>query len=226
MNTAHPTTPTTARHRTRRTAATALALGLLAAGIALPTTAANADPLPTSAEPTGSTMTISHDGSRPAASTAELDTIGTLILRRLELADPVAESKWLSGKPVADPVREQAVVDEAVTLAEQRGVDPVLVTRVIRAQIAASKVVQRGLINHWTHNPWTAPTTAPDLTTIRPQLDAIDTDLVTALGQAQTVAQDHRCAHLVDAERKHLDVGLDSLHRKGIDVAWHTFCAA
>ena len=65
-----------------------------------------------------------------------------------------------------------------------------------------------------------------DLATIRPQLDAIDTDLVTALGQLQTVAQDHRCAHLVDAERKHLDVGLDSLHRKGIDVAWHTFCAA
>jgi chorismate mutase len=221
-------TPSPVRHTVPRGVAIAIAVGLMASGAALPTTpavAAAAHTVPATGS-TGSTMTVTHDTAPARASSTQLDAIGDLVLRRLVLADPVAESKWLSGGPIADPAREQAVVDEAVALARQQGVDPALVSRVVRAQISASKVVQRGLVNHWTHEPWTAPTTAPDLSTIRPQLDAIDTELVAAVGVVQTLPRDPRCAHLVDAERKRLDVGLDSLHRKGIHVAWAGFCAA
>jgi chorismate mutase len=221
-------TPSPVRRTVPRGATIAIAVGLMAAGAVLPTTPAVAATARTvtATGSTGSTMTATDDIAPARASSAQLDAVGDLVLRRLALADPVAESKWLSGKPIADPAREQAVVDEAVALAQQQGVDPALVSRVVRAQISASKVVQRGLVNHWAHDPWTAPTTAPDLSTIRPQLDAIDTELVAAIGSAQTVTRDPRCPHIVDAERKRLAVGLDSLHRKGIHVAWAGFCAA
>lgn len=214
--------------RHRLTAAFAVAAGLLVTGPLLPASPAVAVPIsaPPTTGPTDSTMTATNDTTRVPASSAALDTVGSLVLRRLVLADPVAASKWSSGKPIADPAREQAVVDQAVSLAQQQGVDPELVIRVVRAQITASKVVQRGLVDRWTHDPRSAPTTAPDLSTIRPELDAIDTELVAAIGAVQTEAQDPRCAHVVDAERKRLAVGLDSLHRKGIHVAWSGFCTA
>lgn len=154
-----------------------------------------------------------------------LDPIGTLVAQRLALATPVAQSKWLSGKPITDPAREQAVVDEAVALVVKDGVDTDLVARVVRAQINASKVVQNGLFTEWTHNAQEAPTTAPDLATIRPQLDSIDTALVTAIGDASAVASDSRCSHAVDSERDRTYPGMDSLERKAVKAAWASFCA-
>ncbi|MCJ1713635.1 gamma subclass chorismate mutase AroQ [Curtobacterium sp. VKM Ac-2922] len=222
---------TTTHTRLRRTGTVALGIGLLAAAAVVPTTAATAatTTMSTSATTgtnatTSSTTTTSTTTTGTTSASAQLDTVGSLLTRRLELADPVAQSKWLSGNPIADPVREQAVIDEAVQLAQQQGVDPALVTRVVQAQIDASKLVQRGRFVHWTHDPSSAPTTAPDLSTIRPQLDSIDTDLVAALGAVQAASQDPRCAHLVDAERQRQYPGLDSLQAKGVRVAWSTFC--
>ncbi len=153
-----------------------------------------------------------------------LSGVGDLVVSRLALAEPVAESKWLSGKPIADPAREQAVVDAGVARARAEGVDPDLVTRVLRDQIAASKLVQRGLFTRWTHEPWSAPTTAPDLTAVRTQITQIDDDLVDRLAAVAPIAAAPRCAHAVDAERHRVESGLDSLQRKGLHVAWSSFC--
>ncbi|MDY1003800.1 gamma subclass chorismate mutase AroQ [Curtobacterium sp. CFBP9011] len=227
MNTITPPSPlgTNRRSRTQRAVVVVLAVALVASTGVLAVLAAT----PASAATMTSASTTTFEQQVAAADQTDsthLDAVGSLVLRRLLLADPVAQSKWLSGKPIADPVREQAVVDEAVSLARQQGVDPDLVTRVVRSQIAASKVVQRGLITSWTHHPATAPTTAPDLATIRPQLDAIDTDLVAAIGAAQATAASPQCAHLVVAERKRLSADLDPLHRKGIRDALAGFCTA
>lgn len=173
---------------------------------------------PAIASPTTSdTTTASTDSGR-------LSGVGDLVVSRLALAEPVAESKWLSGKPIADPAREQAVVDAGVARARAEGVDPDLVTRVLRDQIAASKLVQRGLFTRWTHEPWSAPTTAPDLTAVRTQITQIDDDLVDRLAAVAPIAAAPRCAHAVDAERHRVESGLDSLQRKGLHVAWSSFC--
>lgn len=214
--------------RTRRRVMTALAVVALACGVGLPAASASAATTRTPTirhVSTGSPMADTVRTAAPFATAARLDELGGLVSQRLALAEPVAQAKWVSGKPISDPAREQVVVDEAVALATQQGVDTALVTRVIRAQISASKVVQRGLFTTWTHRPETAPTQAPDLTTIRPQLDRIDTDLVAAIGRVQDVAQDPRCGHLVDAARKDLSVGGDALLRKGVRAAWSGFCA-
>ncbi|MFJ4221928.1 gamma subclass chorismate mutase AroQ [Curtobacterium luteum] len=170
------------------------------------------------------------DGSRSTDTAAQatppstLAAVGDLVVRRLALATPVAESKWLSGAPIADPAREQAVVDAGVARARADGVDPVLVERVLRDQIAASKLVQRGLFTRWTHEPDLAPTTAPDLASVRTQITQLDDQLVDGLAAVAGAAGQPRCTHVVVAERHRVDPGLDSLTRKALHVAWSHFC--
>ncbi len=161
-----------------------------------------------------------------AASDARIDAVGALVRERLVLADTVAQAKWIAGTPVSDPTREQVVIDTAVTQARQRGVDEDLVRRMMTAQIAASKVVQRGLLTRWAHDRADAPASAPDLTALRARLDALDSALVDALGDAAPAAEEPRCAHLVDRERDREYPGMDGLHRRGVHAAWQTFCAA
>ncbi|QKS14278.1 gamma subclass chorismate mutase AroQ [Curtobacterium sp. Csp1] len=176
------------------------------------------------ARPAIAAPTTSDTTTTAGTDTGRLSGVGDLVVSRLALAEPVAESKWLSGKPIADPAREQAVVDAGVARARAEGVDPDLVTRVLRDQIAASKLVQRGLFTRWTHEPWSAPTTAPDLTAVRTQITQIDDDLVDRLAAVAPIAAAPRCAHAVDAERHRVESGLDSLQRKGLHVAWSSFC--
>ncbi|MCS5487782.1 gamma subclass chorismate mutase AroQ [Curtobacterium flaccumfaciens pv. beticola] len=179
---------------------------------------------PAIAAPVAADTTTADTSATVGTDTGRLSGVGDLVVSRLALAEPVAESKWLSGKPIADPAREQAVVDAGVARARAEGVDPDLVTRVLRDQIAASKLVQRGLFTRWTHEPWSAPTTAPDLTAVRTQITQIDDDLVDRLAAVAPIAAAPRCAHAVDAERHRVESGLDSLQRKGLHVAWSSFC--
>jgi len=211
---------------------TAVLLGLVAAVVgsgltaAAPAVAATAT-RPTVVDPTGQPATA--DSTRATTSQADADRlrpVGDLVVSRLALAEPVAESKWLSGKPIADPTREQAVIDAGVARARAEGVDPDLVERVLRDQIAASKLVQRGLFTRWTHDPSSAPTTAPDLTAVRTQITQIDDDLVDRLAAVTPVASEPRCAHAVVTERQRVEPGLGSLQRKGLHVAWSSFCRA
>ncbi|PPH25309.1 chorismate mutase [Rathayibacter toxicus] len=164
--------------------------------------------------------------SEPSAGgNAQLAETGALVVQRLALADTVAQSKWLSGKPIDDSEREQAVIDSAVAAAQKQGVDTALVTRFFRAQMDANKVVQHGLFARWMQEPGSAPTTAPDLAAIRPQLDAIGKAMVTALGKVTKVTTAPECHTVVNTERTKSAASLDALHGAGVDAAWATFCA-
>jgi chorismate mutase len=211
-------TPGTAR--LLRAAGAACAIGVIAASVFLLAAPSNAAVGQATHAPSA------YDSFTSESQNNHLSAVSALVSRRLALADPVAASKWLSGRPISDPAREQAVIDAATALARQRGIDPAFVTRVMRAQIEASKVVQKGLFVRWTHNPASAPKTAPDLTSIRQQLNDIDDALVTAIGDAADVADSPRCGHVVDAARSEAYPGFDALHRKAIHVAWADFCNA
>jgi chorismate mutase len=162
---------------------------------------------------------------RDPAEQQAVTAVASAALDRLEIADDVAASKWLSGKAVADPAREQAVVDATIAAAKADGVDPVAAERIIRAQITASKQVQYALIARWHAHPDEAPTTAPDLTTsVRPRLDAVDARLVPAIGAASAALDDQRCGHLVKDARDEVGQGLDDAHRKSFRTALATVC--
>jgi chorismate mutase len=202
----HPTAPQNGSAMPHRAlpAASALAVTLAAVlGAAVPAQACPRDP----------------------AEQRAVTAVASAALDRLEIADDVAASKWLSGKPVADPAREQAVVDATVAAAEADGVDPVAAARIMRAQIEASKQVQEALIARWRAHPDQAPATAPDLaTSVRPRIDAADARLVPAIGAAHDALDDAACGHLVEDARGALGRGLDDAHRKAFRTALATVC--
>ncbi len=102
--------------------------------------------------------------------------------RRLKLAREVAFAKWDNGAAVEDPPREEHVIATAVTEGKTEGLDPAVVSRFFRAQIEANKAVQSSLLSTW-HRGGKAPDhlTKDLTTTIRPQLDEIQKELIEEL---------------------------------------------
>ncbi|MFF0344658.1 gamma subclass chorismate mutase AroQ [Kribbella sp. NPDC004875] len=155
------------------------------------------------------------------------DGLTELMIQRILIGDDVAASKYFSGKPVDDPVREQQILDSVRQSAVQLGIDPESTAQFFQAQIDASKVVQRGLLAYWAAHPDKAPATGPDLNVIREKLDALTTQLL-----AELVRVDHlrrtgpRCAialfvSTTSAEIRH---HLDQLHRQAVRTASATVC--
>jgi chorismate mutase len=70
---------------------------------------------------------------------AEINGLNTeiidLLARRVEVAKEIAEVKQRHGKPVVDPARERAVLEQVRTQAQARGLDPDGAERVFRAII-------------------------------------------------------------------------------------------
>jgi chorismate mutase len=114
--------------------------------------------------------------------------------QRLNLAQEVAYAKWDNGTAVEDPPREERVIASAVTEGKTEGLDPAVVSQFFRAQIEANKVVQSSLLSTW-HKVGKAPDhqTKDLTTTIRPQLDEIQKQLIKELVSAAPVRASTTC---------------------------------
>jgi chorismate mutase len=114
--------------------------------------------------------------------------------RRLNLAEEVAFAKWDNKTAVEDPPREEHVISSAVSEGKTEGLDPGIVSRFFRAQIEANKVVQYSLLSAW-HQAGKAPDhQAQELaSTIRPQLDEIQKQLIEELISTSTVRTSSTC---------------------------------
>ena len=114
--------------------------------------------------------------------------------RRLALAQHVALSKWDSGAEVEDPIREAQVVSSAIKAAQVIGVDPASVNQFFRAQIEANKIIQYSLLSDW-RRAGKAPAHQPiDLkATVRPELDLIQTKLISELSDTASIRASRTC---------------------------------
>jgi chorismate mutase len=170
------------------------------------------------------------DAQASASAVGPLGPLTQLVIQRLLVSDQVAASKFGTSQPIDDPTREQqelaSVRQSAVTL----GIDPDATVRFFQQQIDASKVVQRGLFARWTAHPDQAPTTKPDLTTIRGELDQLTTQLL-----QQLVAQQGLLSHggiecvvplTVAQITGEVTDHLDALHRDALSVALQSACAS
>jgi chorismate mutase len=189
------------------------------AAVALTATTAVAAPVSHAAPGTTTTSASFLD---PTA----LHPIAELAAERLATADLVAASKWGTDSPIEDPAREQQVLDAAAAQAEQVGADPDEVRAIFRDQIEANKLVQRALFQRWTAHPGQAPTTRPDLSVIRQEINRINTALVQAI--ADTAAD--RATFTCDPEltlaavQVHYENDLDGLHTRALFRALHSIC--
>lgn len=162
----------------RRTLISTTALAALLAGAA-PAAAVPAVPPPPPHGVSVAGQTAEHASLRPLVE---------LITQRLLLADKVAAAKYGTTKPIDDPARERALLDQVRQRARAAGLDPATAERFFRIQIETNKVVQRGLYARWDAHPEQRPHRRPDLDTeVRPQLDRITDEAVHQLKDTEQV---------------------------------------
>ncbi|MEU7729385.1 chorismate mutase [Streptomyces sp. NPDC040724] len=176
----------------------------------------------------------SQTGTGPARSSSPsaeraLGTIVRLAAERVMTADTVAAAKWGTSRPIDDPSREKTVLGSAASQAAKLGIDEATVQRIFKDQIAANKDVQRALHAQWQEHPADQPTRRPDLATqVRPVLDRVDNQLLTAIQQAQPLLSRPDCDALIERGKATTvqAMSLDAIHRSGLDQALAHTCPA
>jgi chorismate mutase len=121
--------------------------------------------------------------------------------RRLVTGEQVALAKWDSGAPVEDRAREAQVIASVTKAGEAMGLDREDVENFFRAQIEANKLVQYSLLAEW-HRDGKAPTHRPVnlKDTIRPELDQLETQLLTQLAKTKELRARPACSTEVAKE--------------------------
>ena len=134
---------------------------------------------------------LAYDWNGAARSDARVAALLALMRERLVIAADVARSKWNSGTPIEDPKRESDIVAALAGQAGEMGLPVPWAEQFFRAQIEASKNVQRELHARWRAQGQGKFDDAPDLARdIRPRLDALTPRLLAALAAARPVLCD------------------------------------
>lgn len=156
-----------------------------------------------------------------------LHPVAELAAERLATADLVAAAKWGTDSPIDDPAREQQVLDSVAAQAQQAGADPDEVRVIFRDQIEANKLVQRALFQRWTDHPDQAPTTRPDLSVVRQEINRVNTALVQALADTTTDRDAFTCRPelALATFQVHHENHLDALHTRALLRALRSICA-
>jgi chorismate mutase len=115
-------------------------------------------------------------------------------VRRLAIAEQVALAKWDSHDAVEDALREAQVISAAVIDGEAKGLDWTGVASFFRAQIEANKLVQYSLLAEWRRDGGAPSHQSVDLvTTLRPELDQLQEELVQELASTAVIRQSPMC---------------------------------
>ena len=104
--------------------------------------------------------------------------------------DDVARNKWNTGAPIEDLPREAEIIDGLGKQAAAYGLDSAMVRDFFRAQVEASKIMQRKRFSEWRARKQPPFKNPPDLRDkIRPALDALTPELMRALAGTLPVLQ-------------------------------------
>ncbi|MES2038391.1 MAG: gamma subclass chorismate mutase AroQ [Pseudomonadota bacterium] len=135
-------------------------------------------------------LSLPHSAQAQNASDPRLVRLMGLMQQRLNLAQDVAMYKWNAKAAIDDPVREQQILDALTQQALQYGLAPKQVQDFFSTQIVAGKMIQTALFAGWMSKAQPPFDNPPDLkTAIRPALDKLTPELLTALAEAQPALQ-------------------------------------
>ncbi|MCV7301073.1 chorismate mutase [Mycobacterium barrassiae] len=146
--------------------------------------------------------------------------------QRLATADPIAAAKWINGGPLTDPARANQVLDSVAADASAHGIDPEYVRTVFTDQIGATEGVEYTRFGQWKFDPTTAPTTAPDLSASRAQIDEFNKALVSEIALHWNSLHSQGCSQdLADAKAAVVAArGLDPLYQQALSSATRSYC--
>jgi chorismate mutase len=146
--------------------------------------------------------------------------------QRLQTADPVAASKYVTGGAVDDPAREQQVLDSVSGSAEDRQLDPGFVHDLFRDQIDATDSLEHSRFAAWKIDPGSAPKAAPNLASSRDAIDKLNEAMIDDIAvdwntlHASTCRADLDQAKAAVATIRHLDAS----YRQALGYAVHRYC--
>ncbi len=141
----------------------------------------------------------------PAADAEKIDHLLQLIQQRLGYMDDVARNKWNSGAAIEDLPREREIIDGLGRQAADYGLDAATARDFFRAQIEASKVIQRTRFSEWQAAKQMKFAGVRDLARdIRPALDALTPAMMKGLAAALPALKMPGGAPLVEARARAL----------------------
>jgi chorismate mutase len=169
---------------------------------------------------------VSVAGPARADDGAQLFELVDAAAQRLQTADQVAATKWLSGGSITDPVRVEQVLTAVAQQAESAGVPADYVTTVFTDQINATEAIQYSRFSWWKFEPSAAPLTAPDLSASRELIDELNRRMVAEIAEDWPVLRAPDCdAALRSAKTSVAEArALDPLFRQALDVATRSYC--
>ncbi len=146
--------------------------------------------------------------------------------QRLQTADAVAASKWITEGSIEDKAREQQVIDAVTTAAGESGVDPAYVERAFHDQIDATVAVEYGRFSDWKLDPASAPTAAPDLSDSRATIDALNRTMVSEIAGQWNSLHSPRCLLDLEAARGTVAAArsLDDVYQRALAFATRSYC--
>jgi cyclohexadienyl dehydratase len=112
-----------------------------------------------------------------------------LVTERLALMPQVAAAKWVSGAPIADPAREQAVLDREAAMAGTMAISPLPVREFFAQQMRLGRDIQLQLHGDWLRNGCRTCAVTPDLKAFRSRIDGINDGILRAIYVALPVLQ-------------------------------------
>ncbi len=133
------------------------------------------------------TARVSVSFSKPRQDhVTKLEALKEAMANRLGVMAQVARYKWNNNLPVEAPEREAAVLEASIKRATELGLDPNYASRVVTAQMDASKTLQRSLFKEWQATGAKAFDNVPSLADdIRPKIDLLTEDLLKAAQKAE-----------------------------------------
>lgn len=145
---------------------------------------------------------------------------------RLQTADPVAASKWLTGAAISDPARVGQVLDAVTAQAEPTGLPAGFVTAVFTDQIDATEAIQYSRFSVWKFDPAAAPASAPDLAASRALIDTLNQRMVSQMAGQWALLRSAQCPAELDRARTEVarDRALDPLYQQALTAATRSYC--
>ena len=165
---------------------------------------------------------------------AQADTAGDLnalvdaAVQRLEVADPIAANKWITGGPLTDPPRVRQVLDAVSADAQSAGVSADYARTVFTDQIAATEAIEYSRFANWKFGNSDAPTAAPDLAASRSLIDGLNKTMVSEIATQWPLLSSAGCAAALEESKTAVAQArqLDSLFREALDTATRSYCRA
>jgi chorismate mutase len=146
---------------------------------------------------------------------------------RLQTAEPVAASKWLTGGSIEDPQRVEQVLAAVSAAATSRGAEGGYVTRIFSDQIDATEAIEYTRFAQWKLDPEAAPSAAPDLAVSRTTIDRLNTEMVEQVALQSSVLRSPDCAGTLDEAKAAVTNTrmLDSFYQQALSFSTRSYCS-